>query len=80
MVDFAFDTTATPIPHAAHLMSWAKLSPQTIQSGPTTKAGRTGKGNRYLKGVLGEVPAAAANADSFLGERYRRLVRRGGKQ
>ena len=52
-------------------------SPQTIQSGPRTRAGKTGKGNRYLKGVLGE--AAAAKTDTFLGERYRRLVKRRGK-
>lgn len=67
-------------PSPAHLVSWAKLSPQTIQSGPKTKVGRTGKGNRYLKGVLGEVATAAAKTDTFLGERYRRLVRRRGKQ
>jgi transposase len=67
-------------PTAAHLVSWAKLSPQTIQSDPKIKAGHTGKGNRYLKGVLGEVATAAAKTDTFLGERYRRLVRRRGKQ
>lgn len=67
-------------PTPAHLVSWARLSPQTIQSGPKVKAGKTGKGNRYLKGVLGEVATAAAKTDTFLGERYRRLVRRRGKQ
>ena len=36
----------------------------------------TGKGNPYLKGVLGEAAAAAAKTDTFLGERYRRLVKR----
>ena len=51
-------------PTPAHLVSWAKLSPQTIQSGPKTRTGRTGKGNRYLKGVLGEVAAAAAKTDT----------------
>ena len=67
-------------PTSAHLVSWAKLSPQTIQSGPKVKAGHTGKANRYLNGVLGEVATAAAKTDTFLGERYRRLVRRRGKQ
>jgi transposase len=67
-------------PTPAHLASWAKLSPQTIQSGPKVTAGKTGKGNRYLKGVLGEIATAAAKTDTFLGERYRRLVRRRGKQ
>jgi transposase len=67
-------------PTAAHLVSWAKLSPRTIQSGPRTHAGRTGRGNPYLKGALGEAAAAAARTDTFLGERYRRLVRRRGHQ
>jgi transposase len=66
-------------PTAGHLVSWAKLTPRTIQSGPRTRSGRTGKGNPYLKGVLGEAAAAAGRTDTFLGERYRRLVRRRGK-
>ena len=41
--------------------------------------GKTGKGNPYLKGALGEAAAAAARTDTFLGERYRRLVKRRGK-
>ena len=61
------------------LVSWAKLSPRTIQSGPRSRSGKTGKGNPYLKGVLGEAAAAAAKTDTFLGERYRRLVKRRGK-
>ena len=69
----------TRFPTAGHLVSWAKLNPRTMQSGPRTRAGRTGKGNPYLKGVLGEAAAAAAKTDTFLGERYRRLVRRRGK-
>ncbi len=66
-------------PTAGHLVSWSKLSPCTIQSGARSRPGKTGKGNRYLKGVLGEAAAAAAKTDTFLGERYRRLVRRRGK-
>jgi transposase len=66
-------------PTAAHLVSWAKLSPRTIQSGPRSRSAKTGKGNRYLKGVLGEAAASAARTDTFVGERYRRLVRRRGK-
>jgi transposase len=70
----------TQFPTAAHLVSWAKLSPRTIQSGPRTRSGRAGRGNPYLKGALGEVAAAAARTDTFLGNRYRRLVRRKGHQ
>jgi transposase len=66
-------------PTPGHLVSWARLAPRTIQSGAKHRAGATGKGNPYLKGVLGEVAAAAAKTDTFLGERYRRLVKRIGK-
>ena len=66
-------------PTPGHLVSWAKISPQTIQSGARSRAGHTGKGNPYLKGVLGEAAAAAGKTDTFLGERYRRLARRRGK-
>jgi transposase len=66
-------------PTAGHLVSWARLCPRTIQSGTKTTAGKSGKGNPYLKGVLGQAAAAAARTDTFLGERYRRLVKRRGK-
>jgi transposase IS116/IS110/IS902 family protein len=65
--------TRSPTPE--HLVSWAKLCPRTIQSGPLI---RGGKGNPYLKGALGEAAAAAARTNTFLGER-RRLVKRRGK-
>ena len=66
-------------PTAGQLVSWARLCPRTIQSGTKTRSGVTGKGNPYLKGILGEAAAAAAKTDTFLGERYRRLVKRRGK-
>jgi transposase len=72
-------TDMTRFPTAAHLVSWAKLCPRTIQSGPITRGGRTGKGNPYLKGVLGDAATAAAKTNTFLGERYRRIVKRRGK-
>ena len=61
-------------PTPGHLVSWAKISPRTVQSGARNRAGQTGKGNPYLKGILGEAAAAAGKTDTFLGERYRRLV------
>ncbi|WP_328799863.1 transposase [Rhodococcus sp. WAY2] len=69
----------TQFPTAAHLVSWAKLRPRTVQSGPVTRGGKTGKGNPYLKGALGEAAAVAAKTDTFLGERYRRLLKHRGK-
>ena len=48
-----------------------------VRTGPAR--GKTGKGNPYLKGALGEAAAAAAKTNTFLGERYRRIVKRRGK-
>jgi len=72
-------TDMSRFPTPKHLVSWAKLCPRTIQSGPVTRAGKTGKGNPYLKGALGEAATAAAKTNTFLGQRYRRLVKRRGK-
>jgi transposase len=77
LAEIGTDMSRFPTPE--HLVSWARLCPRTIQSGPVTRAGKTGKGNPYLKGALGEAAAAAAKTDTFLGERYRRLVKRRGK-
>lgn len=67
-------------PTSAHLVSWSKVAPRAIQSGAKTRSGKTGKGNPYLKGALGEAAASAARTNTFLGARYRRLARRIGKQ
>ena len=77
IAEIGLDMSVFPTP--GHLVSWAKVSPRTIQSGDRSRSGRTGKGNPYLKGMLGEAAAAAARTDTFLGERYRRLVKRRGK-
>ncbi|WP_234806286.1 IS110 family transposase [Mycolicibacterium celeriflavum] len=77
LAEIGTDMSRFPTPE--HLVSWAKLCPRTIQSGPVTRASKTGKGNPYLKGALGEAAAAAAKTDTFLGERYRRLAKRRGK-
>jgi transposase len=77
IAEVGLDMSRFPTP--GHLVSWAKLSPRTIQSGARSRAGRTGKGNPYLKGALGQAAAAAARTDTFLGERYKRIVKRRGK-
>jgi transposase len=77
IAEIGLDMSRFPTP--GHLVSWAKVSPRTIQSGARSRSGKTGKGNPYLKGMLGEAAAAAAKTDTFLGERYRRIVKRRGK-
>ncbi|MFK0112568.1 hypothetical protein [Streptomyces sp. NPDC091217] len=54
------------------------LLSRTIQSGAKSTTGPAGKGNPWLKGALGEAASAAARTDTFLGARYRRLVKRRG--
>ena len=62
------------------LVSRAKRCPRTRQSGKKTTGGKTGKGNPWLNGILGEIAASASRTDTFLGERYRRIARRRGKR
>jgi transposase len=69
----------TRFPDAAHLVSWAKFAPIDKNSAGRTRGGSTGKGNPWLAGTLGEIVASVARTDTFLGDRYRRLARRRGK-
>jgi len=82
IAEIGLDMSSFPTP--GHLASWAKLCPRANQSGAKNRPGanqqgQPSKGNPYLKGVLGEVAAAAAKTNTFLGQRYRRLVKRCGK-
>jgi transposase len=70
-------TDMTVFPTAAHLVSWARWSPQVKQSAGKRKGSNsTGRGNPYLGAALGEAAMGAARTPSFLGARYRRLARR----
>ena len=46
------------------------------RSGRKNGRARTGKGNPYLKAALAQIATGAAKTDTFLGERYRRLIKR----
>ena len=68
-------------PSAAHLASWAKVSPGNNESAGKRKSGRTGKGNPWLKSALVEgAHAAARTKDTYLSAQYRRLAARRGKK
>jgi transposase len=71
----------TRFPTAAHLASWARFAPGVKESaGKRSPHSPTGHGNPYLAGTLGEAAIIAGKTDTFLGERYRRIARRQGKQ
>jgi len=77
IAEIGLDMTRFPTPE--HLVSWMKLCPQTRQSGKKDRKGKCGKGNPYGKGALGIAAAGAARTDTFLGDRFRRVVKRAGK-
>jgi transposase len=66
----------TRFPTAAHLVSWAGLSPVAQQSGKQSRKGKKGKGDAYLKGYCGQAALGASRTDTFPGARYRRLAGR----
>ena len=72
--------TMDAFPTAAHLVSWATFAPIDHQSAGKNKRASTGKGNPWLAATIGESVAALARTDTFLGDRYRRPVRRRGKK
>jgi transposase len=72
-------TDMSRFPTPGHLVSWAKFAPRARQSAGRGKAASTGKGNPWLGGTLGEAAAGAARTKTFLASRYKRIVKRRGK-
>jgi len=67
----------TVFPAAGHLASWARRCPQVTSSGGKRKGSNaTGRGNPYLGAVLGEAAVNAGRTQTFLGAKYRRLVKK----
>jgi len=62
----------TRFPTAGHLASESAGKPKGSAA--------TGRGNRYLARALGEAAVGASRTHTFLGERYRRIVRHRGKK
>jgi transposase len=76
IAEIGLDMSRFPAPEA--LVSWAGLTPTARQSGPRKGRGKKGRGNTYAKHIVVLAACAAANTDTFLGERFRRLASRPG--
>ncbi len=73
-------TNPSQFPTPGHAASWARLTTRADQSGDTTRNGRAGKGNPYLRAALGRAAMTAAKTDTRLGAQYRRIARKRGKK
>ena len=62
------------------LASWAKMCPGVNESAGKRHSGKTGKGNRWLRGTLVQAAHAAAHGKTYLASQYHRLAGRIGKK
>ena len=76
IAEIGLDMSRFPTP--AHLVSWAGLAPETLQSGARSRT-RKGRGNSYARNAATQAANGAARTRTFLGERYARIGRRRGK-
>lgn len=68
-------------PTAAHLSSWAGISPGNNESAGKRKSGKTTKGSPWLKRLLVQAAWAASHTkNTYLGAQYRRLARKRGRK
>jgi transposase len=67
-------------PSAAHLCSWAGISPGNNKSAGKRKYGKPTKGNKALKTILTQCAKSARNCkDSYFSAQYQRIAARRGK-
>lgn len=67
-------------PDEHHLASWAKICPGNNESAGKSKPAPTGKGNRWLTRVLGQIACSASRQKkSYFSALYRRIAARRGK-
>jgi len=68
-------------PSAKHFSSWVGLCPGNNKSADVEKAGRTTKGNVWLRALMVECAwAASMKLGSYFRARYQRLIPRTGKK
>lgn len=74
-------TDMSQFPSADCLASWAKVCPGNNRSADKTKPGKQRKGNRWLRGALGQMAMAASRTKgTYLHAQYRRIAARRGKK
>lgn len=72
-------TDMSRFPTAAHLSSWAGMSPGNNESAGKRKSGRTVKANPYLRTTLVEAARAASRSkNTYLNAQYHRIAARRG--
>ena len=72
-------TDMNQFPSAEHLSSWAGVCPGNNETGGKRKSGKTTKGSRWLRAVLGETAwAASRTKETYLSAHYRRIARKRG--
>jgi transposase len=72
-------TDMTPFPSHKHCASWAGLCPGNNESAGKRKAGKTSKGNRWLRRALTEAAwAASRRKGTYLAAQFHRIARRRG--
>ena len=70
-------TDMSAFPTAGHLCSWARVAPRIKESGGKPKGSTaSGRGNPYIGAALGEASSSAGRTQTFLGAKYRRLVKK----
>ena len=72
-------TDMTRFPTSGHLASWAGVCPGMNESAGKNRSGRTRKANPWLRSALVQAAQAASRSPGFLGERFRRLTVRLGR-
>ena len=74
--EIGVDMSQFPTP--GQLCRWARISPGNHETGGKQRSGKTGPGNRWLRGMLVQCAwAASHDKDSYLSAQYRRLLHRG---